>query len=751
MTMLGHNKVCEIEDFSHPDLLPVLGEIRRHTLAPHPSDVAPGAAHRRDWETAMAARALRSWGALHDDAVILAVAVGAGETLLHLSRHSRQVFATERFHGAGTWKSLAAVALMVEPSLVSPEFDADRLVVQHMDERSLRFPDAFFDGVLCSGSIGRFDELQEVANAAYEMGRVLKPGGVLTLSADLQLSGPPGGVGWPGRSLLLSPEHVQRYIVDASGLEPVDDLRSEPSAATLETRRDLAHAIVNLDARVVGSGPTDQAARNFPSLVELEGGYVVTSVQLTLRKADRYPAVGNDWARPSAETIDEIARDNRAVLSRREAAAPAVQPLAPDKDRPGPLIGSWTEIEGLHRQRGELLARHEHTVATAATGMLARRHEVDDHLLEIDRARRESTTRLNRLLNEIAEEDVKVAARLPDHVPRPAGDTVTCPVRVAEGLGFDVVVGTDMGDPVAEMLKQGAVCDPTLVDLMLQLVAPGDRVLDLGAHLGTFALTAAAAGCHVLAVEASQRNAELLRASAAHNSFTDLRVIHAVASDAPGTAKFCANGPWGHVATEATDLTAEAVPAVTMDELLAEMGWSPIALVKLDVEGSEVRVIRSLRKLLEAPDAPPLLFESNGHTLDLFGVSPRQLFGALEALGYTIHVIEPGRLAQIRAADLQPQTILDCLALKQPPAALGPWRIDPYMSAAERVERIRADCRHTNVAHRRYMATVLAGAEPAILVSPGVVEVLEELTRDPDDGVRAAISWWSPPAGRVVQ
>jgi len=722
MTGLAHNKVCEIEDFSDPDLHATLVEVSG------------------DWPSAMAIRALRSHGALRDDAVLLAVAVGPGDVLLHLSRQARQVFATERFHGAGAWESLAPLALMVEPSMAIPELEVDRLVVQHMDARSLRFPDDFFDGILCAGSLGRFDQLQDVANAAYEMGRVLTPGGVLTVCAELQLSGPPGGIGWPGRGLLLSPAHVQRYIVDASGLEPVDDLRAEPSAATLETRRDLTRAIVDLDARVVGSDPT-AASTGFPDLVRLQGGYVSTSVQVTLRKTDAYPAARNGWARPSAGTLEEIARHNRALLRRRDAAPEPVEPPAPG-DTTDPLAGSWTEIETAHRQRGEHMAAYEHTVATACSRMLDRRHEVDDHLVELNRVRREGTARLTPLLDAIAAEDARVATRVATHAPPPTGDTVRCPVHVAGGVRFDVVVPADTDDPVASTLKAGAVCDPTLVSLMLQLVAPGDRIVDLGAHLGTFALTAAAAGCHVLAVEASPRNADLLRASAAANGFTDLRVIHAVASDEPGTEQFCVNGPWGHVATDATDLPAVAVPAVTMDELLTEMGWAPVALVKLDVEGSEIRVLRSMAKLLEAPDAPPLLFESNGHTLGLFGLTPHDLFGELESLGFTSHLIEPGRLVPVRPADVQPQTILECLAFKRRPAGLGGWHIDPPMSAAERIERIRSDCRHANVTHRRYMAAALERAEPPALTSPGVVEVLEELAEDPDDVVRTALGWW---------
>ncbi len=63
--------------------------------------------------------------------------------------------------------------------------------MQHIDGRWLRFPDETFDGIYSSGSIEHFGGLDFVANAAFEMGRVLKPGGVLTLSTEFKIAGPP--------------------------------------------------------------------------------------------------------------------------------------------------------------------------------------------------------------------------------------------------------------------------------------------------------------------------------------------------------------------------------------------------------------------------------------------------------------------------------------------------------------------------------------------------------------------------------
>ncbi|MDQ4071150.1 MAG: class I SAM-dependent methyltransferase, partial [Actinomycetota bacterium] len=374
MSALLYNKLCEIEDFTHPDLLPVLLEVCRHKLPHYSADFPRGAEHRKDWEVAMAARSLQAWGALHDDSVILGVAAGTEDTLFYLTRRARQVFATDRYLGAGEWQPVAPLAMLVEPSMVAPyDFDVSRLVVQHMDARALRYPSDFFDGIFSSGSIEHFNEFQDVANAAYEMGRVLKPGGVLTLSTEMQLSGPPGGIGWPGLTLLFSPANLQRYIIDASGLEPVDELRCEVSADTLETRRDLTQAIIDHDARVKALGSTDpftdHSSWDFPHLVLLQGGYVFTSVQLTLRKTGSYPVVPNEWARPSAHTLEDIRQYNRALLNRPRGTGPAHGAPAPAGEPEAatdPLAGSWKEIEAAHRRRGEQLARLEHDLATRA-------------------------------------------------------------------------------------------------------------------------------------------------------------------------------------------------------------------------------------------------------------------------------------------------------------------------------------------------------------------------------------------------
>jgi hypothetical protein len=151
--------------------------------------------------------------------------------------------------------------------------------------------------------------MKSIASSAYEMGRVLKPGGVLTLSTEYLISGPPGGDGWTGLRF-FSRDALQRYIIEASGLEPVDDIQTDVSTATMESKRSLRFYGRDMHTALARQGKYPRVGEivwsHYPHLVLTHQGYVYTSVHLALRKTDRYPAAPNDWARPSQAVRDRV-------------------------------------------------------------------------------------------------------------------------------------------------------------------------------------------------------------------------------------------------------------------------------------------------------------------------------------------------------------------------------------------------------------------------------------------------------------
>lgn len=216
-------------------------------------------------------------------------------------------------------------------------------------------------------------------------------------------------------------------------------------------------------------------------------------------------------------------------------------------------------------------------------------------------------------------------------IPTPGGGsfTIACREKFArpDGLEYD--------DPLVQAYLTGCLGTlGPLVPLARSTLRPGQRVLDIGAHVGGFSLLAASLGCRVVAVEASPWNADLLRRSVELNGFGDVHVLNAAAADRPGELEFASMGPWGQVSCEGVDRPSVRVDAVRIDDLLHDLGWDNVEFVKLDVEGYEVRAVRGMTRLLSRPDAPPVYFESNAFTLNMYGETPASLFEALRGLGY---------------------------------------------------------------------------------------------------------------------
>jgi FkbM family methyltransferase len=244
---------------------------------------------------------------------------------------------------------------------------------------------------------------------------------------------------------------------------------------------------------------------------------------------------------------------------------------------------------------------------------------------------------------------------------------ITREIRIGGGRSFRMVIDDRFSDDFARGLLQG---DFWIRDewRLLQAWLPknGGRFLDLGGHLGTFALTAAAHGHEVIVVEGSPTNAALIRASAEANGFANLKVVQAAAYHQRKTLRFVENGPFGFLIEHDANGVVE-VPALPVADILAEHGWDRVDAIKMDIEGSEVWAVEGMRELLSRSDAPPIFYESNGRTLHDFGRSScQQLWGLLESCGYSHYLYRDHRtpLQPFTSSDPQPEVAVNCLAVK---------------------------------------------------------------------------------------
>lgn len=159
------------------------------------------------------------------------------------------------------------------------------------------------------------------------------------------------------------------------------------------------------------------------------------------------------------------------------------------------------------------------------------------------------------------------------------------------------------------------------------------QVLDLGGHVGTFAIWAfrlISPAPLIVSIEAAPSTAELLgRAQRSHRHRDRWTVLHAAAGNHSGTAHFEDIGGTNSALRSMPTTGAVDVPVVDVIPIMQEAN-----LVKMDVEGAEWSILEDNRLLASAPRHLIVEFHDNGHE-DWFITGQTRLL----ELGYVIHEI----------------------------------------------------------------------------------------------------------------
>jgi FkbM family methyltransferase len=180
--------------------------------------------------------------------------------------------------------------------------------------------------------------------------------------------------------------------------------------------------------------------------------------------------------------------------------------------------------------------------------------------------------------------------------------------------------------------------------MILDALPEGGTFLDVGANAGHFVYLAAAkigpSGC-VHAIEAAPLTARRLRADIAANGLTGRVVLHELAvADTPGKMRLqYAAGPSPHgmryLDPSAAD-GGEVVRVTTIDELLPDLRAD---VVKIDVEGADLRVLHGMSKVLAAYPPKLLIVEAMDSNLMRFGNSTAELVAFMKRQGYAAQEI----------------------------------------------------------------------------------------------------------------
>lgn len=158
--------------------------------------------------------------------------------------------------------------------------------------------------------------------------------------------------------------------------------------------------------------------------------------------------------------------------------------------------------------------------------------------------------------------------------------------------GGEVTFATRGGaqDPFSVKLR-GEWKPDTHTDVACQLVGHGDYFLDLGANMGAFCLPVSkATGARCLAVEALQSNIPMLQSSIEANDMVgQVSWILAAIVEKNGEVRIAGESAYG---TVRNDLLGQRVISYSLDGLMHDTGWEDVKLLKMDIEGCELRALQ---------------------------------------------------------------------------------------------------------------------------------------------------------------
>jgi FkbM family methyltransferase len=178
------------------------------------------------------------------------------------------------------------------------------------------------------------------------------------------------------------------------------------------------------------------------------------------------------------------------------------------------------------------------------------------------------------------------------------------------------------------------------IDRLQEFVPRGSLVIDVGANVGFFSLRFAewvGEQGKVISIEPEDRNFNNMILALERKGFSNrVEAFKAVATASPGMTFLEINPlhPADHKLSR--DCSGVPVVAVTLDDLVPNKGILQPALIKIDVQGAEMLVLKGAANILSLV-GPALFVELHEEGLQKFGASVSAILCYLFEYGYEAH------------------------------------------------------------------------------------------------------------------
>lgn len=260
--------------------------------------------HRKLWEFTKLVQALQALDLCTPNSIGLSVAAGHERVLYYLARYVRQIIATDVYGDSDFSQHEANSQVLTSGDRYAPyDYPRERLQFLYMNALKLDFPEGLFDFAFCLSSIEHFGGVRNAAQAIREMGRVVKPGGLVFVTTDCTLNG-------YVTNEVFSRKQIQTLVAENSDLRLLAPISWEVSDGSLQhvlnMRRDDLAVSPHLNLRLFAS--------------------VFTSISLVLQKPDSCSSGVSDRASLLESEVKRLA--NTAPVRMPQSSPSPLQRLS---------------------------------------------------------------------------------------------------------------------------------------------------------------------------------------------------------------------------------------------------------------------------------------------------------------------------------------------------------------------------------------------------------------------------------------
>jgi len=210
-----------------------------------------------------------------------------------------------------------------------------------------------------------------------------------------------------------------------------------------------------------------------------------------------------------------------------------------------------------------------------------------------------------------------------------------------------VRVPLNLGDYVQYWMFMDGAYEHRLVDFLCPRVK-GKVLFDVGANVGSYTLSLAKSARQIYSFEASPSNCQILKGFVEHAGLANIEIVNKAIADSCGQEISLFTSPYASGAhSQFYDFGTghETVTSMTLDQFAKDKKIGKVDVIKMDIEGSELRAFQGAEQILRA-SRPLLLVEFNALVATQAGWKLSELYDLLRQYGY--------RTCELRRRKLMP-------------------------------------------------------------------------------------------------